>query len=262
VDSQSSEHPTIVLLGASNLTRGISTVVETLRLMHGSPLRLVTALGHGRSYGMRSSFLGRSLTSILECGLWNALTQGAPPRFALLTDIGNDVMYEAQPETIGGWIAECVDRLARLGVESINITALPMHSIQRVKPWQYAIVRAVLFPSHHIAFEEALSRAVETQRLLEQLVVESPHAARLRLVQHERDWYGFDPIHIQARHWPSGWSRFLARETAHHAVRAKASFDRWRRLRLHMPADYERLGKPRQCQQPLVLPDGSAIEMY
>ena len=41
----------VILLGASNLTRGISTVVEIAKTKWGSPLDIMSALGHGRSYG-------------------------------------------------------------------------------------------------------------------------------------------------------------------------------------------------------------------
>ena len=84
----------VVLLGASNLTKGIGTVVETACRTWGQPLEVHAALGHGRSYGRTTSLLGRQLPGILECGLWPALerTPGVPTA-ALVTDIGNDLLY-------------------------------------------------------------------------------------------------------------------------------------------------------------------------
>ncbi len=43
--------PRVVLLGASNLTRGISTAVGTARMILGEPGEYLIAMGHGRSYG-------------------------------------------------------------------------------------------------------------------------------------------------------------------------------------------------------------------
>src|SRR5262245_2033911 len=80
----------IVLLGASNLTRGISTVIETAGSILGRPLEVLAAFGHGRSYGMSSSVLGRSLPGIVDCGIWQSLAARPPvSTSALITDIGN-----------------------------------------------------------------------------------------------------------------------------------------------------------------------------
>lgn len=256
------DRATVVLLGASNLTRGISTVVETLHMTHDQPLRIIAALGFGRSYGTRSTVLGRSIDSVLDCGLWRALdgAEEPSPHFALLTDIGNDVMYGVPPRQIIDWVEECVNRLMRAGVLRVNITALPLESIRRVTRWQFAIVRSLLFPTRDITYETAIARALETQHLVEDLA--RRNAPCVRIVHHEGAWYGFDPIHIKIAHWPVAWSRFLAREEAHETVRARGSLARWRRLRLHMPERYAWLGHELTRAQPLHLDRGSTIEMY
>jgi hypothetical protein len=95
----------IVLLGASNLTRGISTVVESAQQIWGGPLDVCCALGHGRSYGWTSNFLGRSLPGIVGCGLWPALeSRPKLPTAALITDIGNDLMYGAPVQQVLLWV--------------------------------------------------------------------------------------------------------------------------------------------------------------
>ncbi|HEY2881946.1 MAG TPA: hypothetical protein VGJ15_05920, partial [Pirellulales bacterium] len=86
-DSEST--PRIVLLGASNLTRGISTIVETAHNLWGPRLEILVASGHGRSYGLKSVFLGRALPAIIHCGLWEALAERRNvPTVAMITDIG------------------------------------------------------------------------------------------------------------------------------------------------------------------------------
>lgn len=259
MSDHAASHNTIALLGASNLTRGISVVVESLRLQHGSPLRIVAALGHGRSYGMQSSLLGRSLCSILDCGMWRAL-QDDPPRFALLTDVGNDIMYGALPSAIAGWISECIARLELLGVQRINLTALPLESIRAVPRWQFEIVRAVLFPSHDISYESAMAGAFETQALIEEVAARRPRL--VRRVHHDRSWYGFDPIHIRHSRKASAWSRFLWAGEDSEVERPGSSFKRWLRLRRHMPSEYAIFGAHRRCEQPLRLSDGICVEMY
>src|SRR3990172_7889601 len=100
----------VILLGASNLTRAISTVVETAWLGIGGPLEILAALGHGRSYGMNSSVLGRVLPGIVPCGLWPALALlPQAPTFALVTDIGNDLGYGVSAGQIMHWVETCLD---------------------------------------------------------------------------------------------------------------------------------------------------------
>ena len=108
----------VILLGASNLTRGIATVIDACHRQWGQPLDCLAALGHGRSYGTRSTVLGRTLPSIQDCRLWSALDdRPAVPTAALVTDIGNDVMYEAPVDKIVEWVTRCFDQLDRYARE-------------------------------------------------------------------------------------------------------------------------------------------------
>src|SRR5262249_31136095 len=132
-ERSSADAPTrrIVLLGASNLTRGISTVVETAQSILGQPLEVLTALGHGRSYGIDSRMLGRRLPGIIECGLWEALAGGpSRPTMALLTDVGNDILYDVDVPQIVAWVDCAIDRLQSAEAQ-ISVTLLPVAGIER-----------------------------------------------------------------------------------------------------------------------------------
>src|SRR5712671_2746547 len=110
----------VVLLGASNLTRGISTVIETAWSLLGSPLEVLAALGHGRSYGLSSRILGRELPGIRQSGLWEALA--AAPRAetaALVTDVGNDLLFGATVASILEWVSESLGRLAAVEARTV-----------------------------------------------------------------------------------------------------------------------------------------------
>ncbi|MFA9478241.1 hypothetical protein ACERK3_08020 [Phycisphaerales bacterium AB-hyl4] len=63
----------IILLGASNLTMALPTLLATAQAMGEGACRFMTALGHGRSFGTRSTVLLRTLPAILDCGLWEQL---------------------------------------------------------------------------------------------------------------------------------------------------------------------------------------------
>ena len=298
----------LILLGASNLTRGISTVVETARLTLGSPLDIYAALGHGRSYGIRSSILlgARALPGIVDCELWDALganqmergrtpgltevasTEAAygrrgsahqvqshpglplgqtrreetcrPTTYALITDIGNDIIYGASPQEIATWIEICIERLQRLNA-SIAMTALPIESIRAVSRWQYAVVKAMLYPTRQLSFVDAISRANQ----LHELVVDVAERRGVLLIPQRSHWYGFDPIHVRFRRWPGAWAEILGACAVKPTGTgcAKPSPLRWLRLRTLTPRKWWLFGIQRGHPQPAtLLSDGTRISLY
>jgi hypothetical protein len=97
----------VVALGASNLTRGLQTVVAAARDAYGADVEVVAALGHGRSYGADSTFLVRTLPGILHSEIWSALD--ALPDLstrAIVSDVGNDILYGYSPPQILSWVEE------------------------------------------------------------------------------------------------------------------------------------------------------------
>lgn len=250
----------VVLLGASNLTRGISTVIETARGRWGRPLDVLAALGHGRSYGGLSTVLGRTLPGILQCGLWAALAERPLlPTAALLTDIGNDLFYGASPDEIARWIETCLERLAE-SADQIVMTRMPVCNLSRVRPWQYRILRRMLFPSCRLSLAQISERAWQLDTLLADV------AARrgCRVVEPRAEWYGFDPIHIRLAHWPAAWRQLLDTGTVGpDCSPARASPRRWLYLRRRLPEQFWLFGRRYQRPQPCGrLADGTLISLY
>lgn len=250
----------VVLLGASNVTRGISTVVETACRVWGRPLDLLAAIGHGRSYGMKSTVLMRSLPGINECGLWDALADRPPAATAaLVTDIGNDLFYGATPEQIAGWVEQCLDRLAAFDA-TIVMTRMPVCNLDHVREWQFRLVRGVMFPGCRLSLCELAERALRLDARLTQLARERG----CRLVEPDAGWYGFDPIHIKWAHWGGAWSQILLPWVGElEAAAARASLPRWLRLARFAPHRRWILGREQLRPQPCGrLPDGTQISLY
>ena len=197
--------PRIVALGASNLTRGLRTVVAAARETWGRDVEVIAALGHGRSYGGESRFLGRTLPGILDCGLWRELARRPPaPTRALLTDVGNDVAYGHGAERTLAWVEECLDRLAPL-TSDVTLTDLPLASLRRLSRAKYLAFRTVLVPSCRLPLHRVLEDA---ERVSDGLVAIAARRS-LRLVRVRPEWYGFDPIHIRRRRWRTAWREIL-----------------------------------------------------
>jgi hypothetical protein len=206
----------VVLLGASNLTKGIGTVVDTATRLWGGPLEVLSTLGHGRSYGRESRVVAVRLPGITQCGLWRDLA-AAPklPTAGLVTDIGNDLLYEEPVERIAAWVAECLDRLAALEATTV-LTLLPVDNLRTLGPARFHLVRKIFFPSSRITLEEVSERAWALNDELRTLAAERG----VTVVEHRPIWYGLDPIHIRFAHRGRAWRDILAGWTSEGAALA------------------------------------------
>ncbi len=284
----------VVLLGASNLTRGVSTVLATAQAYWGNapekavrgdqawagaeaetnatvptahpaarphPLDAMLALGHGRSFGVTTNVFGRVLSSILHCGIWKALENRPPaPLAALVTDIGNDLLYGSSIPTIAGWVEETLDRL--LAHEArIVVTQLPVKNSLAISETRFRVFRAVMFPSCPFSLTQVRQRADD----LNERVIALCASRDIPTVEQRTNWYGWDPIHIRLKHWRQAWgeilSPWIASPQAPNIVPPPRR--RWFYLRSLAPEERLWLGREQRRAQPAgKLADGTTISLY
>jgi hypothetical protein len=173
-------------------------------------VELLAALGLGRSYGMESRVLARTLPGILDSGLWTALAER--PRLAtraLVTDVGNDILYGASPGQILEWVGEALGRVRRF-TDDVVVTGLPLDSIRRLSPTKFLAFRTILFHRCHLTFAQIIDAAEEIAEGLARLA--TSHGARF--VGLRPEWYGFDPVHIRPGRWGAAWREILAADAA------------------------------------------------
>jgi hypothetical protein len=195
----------VVALGASNLTRGLQSVVDAARRTWGREVEIVAALGHGRSYGTTSWFLGRTLPGILECGLWRQLEAMPPaPARALVTDVGNDILYGFTAAQIVAWVDEAVGRLQRF-TNDIIVVDLPMRSIRRLSSRKFLIFRTLLAPQCRLPLEHVRSTAEDVSGGLRAIATRRG----VRLAVPDPGWFGVDPVHFQIRAWRRAWNELI-----------------------------------------------------
>lgn len=250
----------VVLLGASNLTRGMATAIETACLAWGRPLDVLAAAGHGRSYGMRSRVLVRDLPGITECALWRALAERpAAPTAALITDIGNDLFYGASPETIVKWVEDCCRRLKSIDARLV-MTRLPLCNVGRVRPWQYRIFRTMLYPSSEVSLDDLTRRAQE----LDERLLDVARRFDCRLIEPQACWYGVDPVHVKRFQARIAWRQILAGwSEALQDAAPRAGLQRWLYLHTRAPERRWMFGRERSRLQPCgQLPDGTVLSFY
>jgi hypothetical protein len=251
----------VVLLGASNLTLGFPQVIDIAGGLLGGPLEVLAAIGHGRSYGIQSTVLARSLPGITGCGLWDALRASpGKPTSALLTDVGNDILYGVDVPTIGSWVEWCLDRL--LDAEArVVVTLLPMGTLEKLTPLRYTIARRVFFPRSRLSMALAMEQVQELNARVRDLAV----GRGLPVAEFAPEWYGFDPIHIRLRHRSTAWTEILSRwgPGVDPSRSRRSGLGRRIGLRLLQPqrwwmAGFE-MNRPQPCAR---FRDGSTIALY
>jgi hypothetical protein len=249
-----------VLLGASNLQRSISTVVETAQGLWGSPLDVLAACGHGRAYGLTSCVLGRTLPAILACGLWKDLTRRpALPTAALLTDVGNDIVYGADADQVASWVRECCERLLPV-CEAVVVTGLPLDSLRRLSGGRFRLLRTILFPRSRLTLERALHSTAQLDAQLRAMAEEYS----VSFVTPRCEWYGWDPIHIRLRYWSRAWLHILSHAKPGTSYGgADGSLVRWITLCAQRPLYRKLFGITQHRGQPTCkLSDHSTVSLY
>ena len=145
------------------------------------------------------------MPAILRSGIWQQLeSTPAVPTKALVTDIGNDIVYGFPPEQILAWVDEALTRLARVS-DDVVLTDLPMDGIRRLSPAKFHAVRSVFFPSCRLSFEALVATAEQVNAGLAGLA----GAHRARFLHLRPSWYGVDPIHIRPSLWRTAWQEVL-----------------------------------------------------
>ena len=248
-----------VLLGASNLTLAWPRLISQVRERFADPVHVYTAHGMGRSYLLeRTGFAIGKLPGILRCGIWDALPNidDTVTAYALVTDIGNDLVYGCEPAEVVAAAAESVQRLRSWNPRCrIVLTAPPVEAVRRLGWLRFLMFRSVLFPFSRLTLESVRQK---TQELDERIALLAEQYA-LHVVRPHLNWYGVDPIHVRRRSQQGAFAEMLnpwdtigcpdSRRTGASAPRPTAEL-RWV------------LGAERKTQQPSTSGDGVTVFAY
>ncbi|MBT6458872.1 MAG: SGNH/GDSL hydrolase family protein [Planctomycetaceae bacterium] len=197
--ARSQQRALVVALGASNLSRGLSRLVTICRRCTLKPIDLFAGAGHGRSYGANSRTWSRRLPSILGSGLWRSLDRysggyalACTTRLAVITDIGNDLLYGFSVEQIVIWIEEIVFRLQQRGFDVV-ITQLPIESIQAVGSLRFHVLKSIFVPGCQHSLETIKDQSIQLNNEISSL----SKSHRVTILRQPGSWYGIDAIHVK-----------------------------------------------------------------
>lgn len=251
----------VVILGASNITLSFAAILEAARSAWDEPMEIMAAMGHGRSFGQESSVLGRKISGIFPCALWQDLQNRKPlPTVAVVSDVGNDILYGVRPEQLLEWVAGCLDRLAAAGAET-SITQLPLGSLARLGETRFRFFRTMLFPRSRLSLAEALA----TAERVNQGLIELGRSRKMPVISVLDAWYGFDPIHLRRSVRRRAWGQMLSHWRPPGALPTAARLGVWERAYLALLAPHEQsfFGVRRRAAQPNgQLNDGTTISLF
>lgn len=191
------ERDVAVVIGASNVSRGLGRLIDVFVTRHSRPLDLFVTAGHGRSYGVTSLIGPRSLPSIIGCGLWRDLdsylaTNPGTRISAIITDVGNDLIYGFPPETVSQWVREVARRLRERNAK-LAIVRLPLASVARASRIRYLALRTVFSPWLRLNFTQMKEAAAQLDQNLQDIAREFG----AEIIDQPGHWYGLDVIHIR-----------------------------------------------------------------
>lgn len=243
----------VVLLGASNLSLGWPRLAEQVAQTVAPQWDVFTAHGMGRSYcSERSGFAFWQLPGILKCGIWDRLTESSDREadcYALITDLGNDLVYGKTPTEVTQAASECVERLRRWNPDCrIVMTRPPTASVDTVGWLRFAVCRIVLFPKCPLTLAEVKAATVE----LDDRLVSLAATLDVEITGPQPDWYGLDPIHVKRKFQGAAFRLMVERWHAEQLPAAEPAVcsEFRRRPKANM---YWRFGRKRLVAQPSVV---------
>jgi len=253
----------VVVLGASNVSRGLARLAAAVRGRAAGPVALYVAAGHGRSYGVNSRVWMRRLPSILRCGLWRALDRDGVGRdgrapVALLTDVGNDLLYGSDAGQVAAWVEEAVARLRDRGA-AVALTRLPTEAIAGVGEWRFRALKSLFVPR----CELSLSGVKEAAAALDERLAAIAARAGAGLVEQPGHWYGLDALHPRRRRLDTLWHAACDTWGLPASPRRRASYREWAALG-RRGAEVRSLARVmRYTPQPVHrFPDGGTVALY
>jgi len=251
--------PSVVVLGASNVSRGLSRLVAAVE-KRAPGADLFVAAGHGRGYGVNTRVAARRLPSILRSGLWRGLDRhGGEAPLALVTDVGNELLYGARSVLVASWVRETVWRLADRGA-TIAITRLPMASIAEVGPVRYRALRTFFVPGCPLSLAELKEAATRLDADL--LTIAGDFGGQI--IEQPAHWYGFDTLHVRRRYLDDFWhAAYKAWGIPSAQSSAKSSTTDWLKIGTKAAEVRSLGGVMRFTKQPVLpLRSGGTLSLY
>ena len=200
-----------IFLGASNLARSFYGLKRCIgRCIFPRPASFMHAMGPGRGYVSRGGILNAIYSPILNCGIFEAVRNKRIKNqqvVALITDIGNDIMYDVSPEKIIGGLQYIFNALD--GFETnIFITPIPIDLENDISEFHFQIIRQVYFPKSPVKHSQASNNI----KAINKFILQSSNK-KITVINDMKQFCGIDKIHYSILKSQSAWSHIAKKLT-------------------------------------------------
>ena len=207
------ENPVLfIFLGASNLARsfhGLKYCIE--RCILPRPAIFMHAMGPGRGYLSRGGILNTVYSPILNCGILEAARNKKIKDqlvVALITDIGNDIMYGVSSEKIIDGLQYLINTLCEFKT-NIFITSIPVDLENDISELHFHIIRQIYFPKSSVEYSQALNSV----NAINAFILKSSNP-NISVINDLKPFCGIDKIHYSIFKSQSACSHITKKLTA------------------------------------------------
>ena len=225
----------VVIVGASNLTISLPVTLQLITSFIKGQKSIFVAHGPGRSYLKRAGLPMLRFQGISICPLFDELENAIndinqPKIYALITDIGDDLLYNQKPKSIAEGVEKVLKRLYNIGAK-IAVTPPPENSINTLSRTRYYFLRTFYNPFCHISYSEIMLDVSLLTNLISELCIKY----KATLLNQDPDWYGFDRIHLFGRFQKIAyynWFSILFNQN--HCEKTKFKISIWHLIQKHL----------------------------
>lgn len=194
-----------ILLGASNLSRGCFALSRLLKAnLHPRKVEVLIASGPGRAYCASGGLLNVTYPPIHSSEIFEVARNKSECGYqvvALVTDIGNDIMYGVSAEQVIETIQQIFDKLQSMNAK-IFYTTLPIAFEKGVHPAWFYILRSLLLPFSRVTYDQATAGIIGVNKFLRESAGKCGH-----LISDMDRYLGFDKIHYGWLRANNAWSQ-------------------------------------------------------
>ncbi len=192
-------------MGASNLARGYRALTHCL-VSGLAPQRVevFNAMGPGRGYCAWGGIFNIRYPSIGSSGILESARAHADRDcrvVALITDIGNDIMYGVPASEIIACLDTLLQKLNALNAE-VFVHPIPLDFSKDVSKRQFRILKTIFYPRSAIDYHQAQEAVSAINDFLR-----TQAGGRIHLLPGAKDFCGVDKIHYSIFRSHKAWSR-------------------------------------------------------